>query len=110
MTTNREQFLISHGKSSDTHLSLPEIAKIAKMPLGALEEVFSRGLGAAKTNPSSVRLVGSFKKDPNIKKYGVKMRLSPEQWAYGRVYAFVNKAPSVYYGADDDIRRKYNLK
>ena len=110
MTTNREQFLISHGKSLDTHLSLDEIAKISRMPRRALEEVFSRGLGAAKTNLASVRLVGSFRKDPNIKKYGASMRLSPQHWAYGRLFAFVNKAPSVYYRADNDIRVKYGLK
>ena len=37
--------------------------------------VFKRGVGAYRTNPQSVR--------PNVK--------SPEQWAYSRVYASVDK-------------------
>jgi len=39
-----------------------------------LEQVYDRGVGAYRTNPSSVR--------PNVK--------SPEQWAYGRVRAFLS--------------------
>jgi hypothetical protein len=63
------------------------------MPIKALQEVYNKGIGAYKTNPSSVR--------PQVK--------SKEQWAFARVYAFVMKTKKVYYGADDDIREKYKL-
>ena len=55
-----------------------EISKLnlswnGKVTLKKLEVVFERGIGAYKTNPSSVR--------PNVK--------SPEQWAYARVNSFL---------------------
>jgi hypothetical protein len=70
-------------------------ADAANVPYHALLAVYRRGIGAFKTQPAS----------PAAK--GVK---SKEQWAYGRVAAFLEKRPSVYYGADDDVRRRYGLK
>jgi len=110
MQTNREQFLRKMSIPPTESLSLQEIGRLAKIPKEALEEVEKRGYGAYRTNLASVRLVGSFRKDPDTRRFGVKMRLSPQQWAMGRVYAFVNKSPSVYYGADNDIRIRYGLK
>lgn len=82
------------------------MSKLSGMPLNALRRVFERGIGAAKTNPVSVRMKGTFKK-------GViappSQKLSPEQWAYGRVYAFLMKTPTVFYGADKDVAVMYNL-
>jgi len=91
---NSVAFKKKHGIPKDQGLSLTEIAKLSKMPKPALQEVFNKGVGAYKTNPSSVR--------PQVK--------SAEQWAYGRVYSFVMKSKTVYYGADNSIRLKYNLK
>jgi hypothetical protein len=91
---NSVAFKKKHGIPKDQGLSLSEIAKLSKMPKPALQEVFNKGVGAYKTNPSSVR--------KNVS--------SPEQWAYGRVYSFVMKSKTVYYGADNSIRLKYNLK
>lgn len=110
MATNREQFFKKHNIPSTESLSLEDISKVGKMPIKALKEVYSRGLGAAKTNPESIRLQKDFSKNPNIKKFPRSARLSAPQWAMGRTYAFSNKSNKVYYGADDDIRRKYNLK
>lgn len=109
MSTNREQVLRKLGLPKDTQLGLLDIASLTKTPYKALREVFDRGVGAWKTNPSSVRVQGSFKKDPNLKKYPRAKRLGPEQWAYARVYAFVNKTAKVFYGADRDIAVKYGL-
>jgi hypothetical protein len=110
MVTNREQFLKQHGLPLTESLSLLEISKLSGIPKKALEEVEQRGYGAYRNNIASVRIVGTFKKNPDVKKYGASMRLTPYQWAYGRIYAFVNKSPRVYYGADNDIRLKYGLK
>lgn len=73
--THKMQFNKRHGFDKDKPHSLSELAKISKIKLSILKEVFNRGVGAYKTNPASVR--------PFIK--------SPEQWAQARVYAFINK-------------------
>jgi hypothetical protein len=104
--TNREEFLKKHDLPKDTHLSLQEIAKLSGMPLSALKMVYNKGLGAYHTNPVSVRLKGSFMKNvPAPLQY----KLSPEQWAMARVYAFVNKSKKVFYEADKHIAEMYNL-
>ena len=88
-----------------TEDTLKEKAKESKLPFGALLEVFKRGIGAWKTNPQSVRLK-SGKKNYSASRAG---KMSKEQWAFARTNAFINKKPTVYTGADDDIRRKYGL-
>ena len=75
------------------------------MPLKALREVYDRGIGAWKTNPASVRLE-SGKKNYSTSRRG---KMGKEQWAMARVNAFIEKRPTVYFGADDYIRRKYHL-
>ncbi len=75
------------------------------IPLKALEEVYDRGIGAWKTNPQSVRLQ-SGEKNYSASRAG---KMGKEQWALARVNAFIAKKPTVYYGADDYIRRKYHL-
>ena len=104
--TNRNAFLRRHGLSKDTSLSLPEIASYAGMPVGALRKVYDKGLGAYHTNPESVRVRGTFKKDPSVP---LSRKLSPQQWAMARVYAFVMKTPKVFYGADKHIAEDYKL-
>lgn len=106
MATNRERFLKKHDLPADTSLSLLEISKLAKMPLNALRKVEDRGYGAYNSNPQSVRMKGTFKKGVNAP---MSMKLSPQAWAYGRVYAFVMKTPKVFYKADRDIAEMYNL-
>lgn len=91
--TNREDFLKKHKLEKDTHLSLMEISKLSGMPLTALRLVYNKGVGAYHTNPESVR----------------SQVHSPEQWAMGRVYAFVMKTKSVFYGADRHIAEMYHL-
>ena len=76
------------------------------MPYRALLEVYKKGIGAWKTNPESVRLQ-SGEKNYKASRAG---KMSKEQWAMARVNAFLEKRPSVYYGADDHIREKYRLK
>lgn len=76
--THKQNFNLRHGFDKNEPHSLEEIAKISKMKKSVLLEVYSRGIGAFKTNPSSVR--------PQVK--------SKEQWAFARVLAFVNKIES----------------
>jgi hypothetical protein len=106
MITNREKFLKKHDLSPDSHLSLMEISKLSGMPFSALKMVYNKGVGAYHTNPESVRVKGTFKKDPNVP---LSRKLSKEQWGMGRVYAFVMKTKPVFYGADRHIAEMYNL-
>ena len=80
-------------------------AEKSGMPLGALKEVYDRGIGAWKTNPASVRSTSGVK--TGVATHIGKM--PKEQWALARVKAFINKKKTVFYGADDYIRRKYHL-
>jgi len=81
-------------------------AEASNVPYRALLEVYKRGIGAWKTNPESVRL-RSGEKNYSSSRAG---KMGKEQWALARCNAFLAKKPSVYYGADDDIRQKYGLK
>ena len=76
------------------------------VPYQALADVYRRGIGAYKTNPLSVRMKGTFQKGVNAP---MSMKLSKEQWAMARVNAFLAKRPTVYTGADNDIRLKYRI-
>ena len=106
MLTNRERFLKKHNLPTDTSLSLMEISKLSGMPFSAIKMVYNKGLGAYHTNPESVRVQGTFKKDPNVP---LSKKLSPNQWGYARVFAFVMKTPKVFYGADKHIAEMYDL-
>jgi hypothetical protein len=88
----------------DKPYSLPELAKISGYPVSILQEVYDRGIGAYKTNPTSVRMLGSFKKGVNAP---MSMKLSKENWAFARVYSFIDNNPK----HDVDLRlksKKYN--
>lgn len=75
MSTHKQQYNKRHGQDKDKSNSLEDISKMSKVPMSVLNESFSRGKGAFKTNRKSVR--------PGI--------TSPEQWAYGRIYSLVNQ-------------------
>lgn len=84
---------------------LKEKAREHDVPFNALLEVYKRGIGAWKTNPESVRLK-SGKKNYKASRAG---KMGKEQWSMARVNAFIEQRPTVFYGADDYIRRKYKL-
>jgi hypothetical protein len=106
MVVNSRAFKEEHGVPADESLSLSEIARLAKMPRAALQEVYNRGIGAWKSNPESVRLKGSFTKDASAPRSA---KLGKEQWAMARVYSFVRKRKTTFYGADRYIAEKYGL-
>ncbi len=94
--TYRQQFLKRH-ELEDRPYSLEELSEISNVPLSTLREVFSRGVGAYKTQPNSVRLKGSFVKNVDAP---MSAKLSKEQWAMARVYSFLNGNPK----HDNDLR------
>tara|TARA_R110000868_G_scaffold390230_1_gene659797 strand:+ start:5484 stop:5768 length:285 start_codon:yes stop_codon:yes gene_type:complete len=94
MVINSVAFKNKHNIPLSEGLSLKEISKLSKMPLKALQEVYNKGIGAYKTNPSSVR--------PQVK--------SKEMWAMARVYSFVMRRTTTFGGVDKHIAEKYNIK
>jgi len=91
---NSNAFKRKHNIPISESLSLSKIASLSGMPLGALKEVYDKGMGAYHTNPSSVK--------PMVN--------SPQMWAMGRVYSFVMRRKTTFGGADKSIATKYNLE
>jgi len=77
--------------------SVASLSKASGVPLPILQEVYNRGIGAYKTNPTSVRLKGSYVKNVNAP---LTAKLSKEQWAMARVYSFLDGNPK----HDNDLR------
>lgn len=75
----------------DTSHSLKDLSVLSAIPLRILKQVEKRGAGAYETNPESVRLKGSFRKDPKVK--DMSKKLSKERWAMARVYGFIMENP-----------------
>ena len=86
--TNKTEYNSRHKFAKDRSHSKADIAKINKIPLKTIKEVYNRGVGAHGTNPASVRVKGTFKKDA---KKPLGQKLSKEQWGMARVYSFANK-------------------
>jgi len=89
--TFKEKYNKRYGQALDSSNSKAKIARQSGISINIINQVYDRGIGAYKNNLASVRLKGSFKKNPDLRK-GASMRLSKEQWALARVYAFVGKA------------------
>ena len=83
---HRKRFF-KRNNLQEKHYSLRELSKISAVPLPILQEVYNRGIGAYKTNPTSVRLKGSYVKGVDAPR---SKKLSKEQWAFARVYSFLD--------------------
>ena len=103
--THRLNVLKKFGLSPTTSLSLSELSALSKIPKAGLQSVYNRGIGAYKSNPESVRVKGTFKKDPTVP---LSMKLSKEQWAMARVYSFIDRG-TTFHTTDSDIASKYGL-
>jgi hypothetical protein len=71
--TYKHQFNQKFGFKKDQSHTLPEIARLTGFKLAGLKTIYSKGLGAFRTSPESVR--------PNV--------LSAPHWAQSRVYSAV---------------------
>lgn len=71
--TYKNKFNKRYKQPKDKSNSLADIARLSGIKRSALQKIYNKGIGAYKTNPSSVR--------PNVK--------SKEQWAMARVYSAV---------------------
>jgi hypothetical protein len=102
MLTHRQRVLKRFGLTDSDHPSIVELSRMSGYPVATLQQVYNRGIGAWKTNPESVRVKGTFIKNPSLKEYPRKMRLGKEQWAMARIYSFLDKGRT-YYTADSDL-------
>ena len=102
MTSRKSKFTTEFNKRYDNKIksrSIQNLAKYFKIKKSILQEVFNRGVGAYKTNPSSVR----------------KGVTSAEQWARPRLYKLilniVDKKIPKGRGQDADLVKKaLNIK
>ncbi len=85
--THKSEFLKRHNLPADTTLGVEKIAKLSGISLKTLREVYKRGIGAYRTNYTSVREKGTGKKGTNAPP---SKKLSPQAWAISRVYSYVN--------------------
>lgn len=96
MMTHRQRVLRKF-QLPDRSYSLEKLSQVSKIPINILQEVYNRGIGAYTTNPTSVRMKGSYVKGVNAP---MSMKLSKEQWAMARVYSFLDNNPK----HDNDFR------
>jgi len=71
--SHKERFNKKYNQPKDKSNSLADIARLTGIKRSAIQKIYNKGIGAYKTNPSSVR--------PQVK--------SKEQWAMARVYSAV---------------------
>tara|TARA_R110001592_G_scaffold44862_1_gene143890 strand:+ start:888 stop:1175 length:288 start_codon:yes stop_codon:yes gene_type:complete len=75
--------------------SLKDISKTTGYKLSGLKIIFSKGQGAFKSNPSSVR--------PHIKALG---KGGADAWGYSRVYASINPKSKAYKIDKSHLKKK----
>ena len=78
--TYKQQFNKKYGQKLNQSNTLNDIARLTGYRKSGLQIIYNKGVGAYKTNPTSVR--------PQVK--------SAEQWAMARVYAAVNPKSKAY--------------
>ncbi len=102
MTTNKEKYNIKYRFPKGTSHSIKDISNKTGIPLRILNQVMSRGRGAHKSNPQSVRSTSGKK----IGGSSLKGKMSATQWGQARIYSFVMKGKGTYGKADSDLADK----
>jgi len=90
MSTFKSKYNNKYGFPKNESHSVEDISKKTGIKKSILQDVYDRGIGAWKSNPTSVRSKSGAKKDSG---YPLSKRMTKERWAYGRVYGFVMKNP-----------------
>lgn len=105
MSTFKSKYNNKYGFPKNESHSVEDISKTTGIKKSILQDVYDRGVGAWKSNPTSVRSKSGDKKDSG---FPLSKRMTKERWAYGRVYGFVMKNPKqVGEGKpDDDLFKK----
>jgi hypothetical protein len=100
--SNKQRYNKRYGFAPSSSHSLNDISKTTKISKSILQQVYNRGTGAWKNNPSSVRNIRGVKGGPGKK-------MSKEQWSYARVYSFV-MGGTTRRTADKDLWEKHKSK
>lgn len=90
MSTFKSKYNNKYGFPKNESHSVQDISKTTGIKKSILQDVYDRGVGAWKSNPTSVRSKSGDKKDSG---FPLSKRMTKERWAYGRVYGFVMKNP-----------------
>ena len=90
MSTFKSKYNNKYGFPKNESHSVQDISKTSGIKKSILQDVYDRGIGAWKSNPTSVRSKSGIKKDSG---FPLSQRMTKERWAYGRVYGFVMKNP-----------------
>jgi len=90
MSTFKSKYNNKYGFPKNESHSVEDISKTTGIKKSILQDVYDRGVGAWKSNPTSVRSKSGDKKDSG---FPLSKRMTKERWAYGRVYGFVMKNP-----------------
>jgi hypothetical protein len=90
MSTFKSKYNNKYGFPKNESHSVQDISKTTGIKESILQDVYDRGIGAWKSNPTSVRSKSGDKKDSG---FPLSKRMTKERWAYGRVYGFVMKNP-----------------
>ncbi len=101
--TNKENFNVKYKQKKSQANSKKDMSRLTGIPMKILDEVYDRGVGARKTNPSSVRSATTGKK---VGGKSLKGKMSAEQWAFSRLYSFLMKQPGTWGKADKDLADK----
>ena len=107
MPTNKERFNKKYGFPKDAGHSKAEISRLTGVPMSILNQVYSRGMGARRSNPQSVRSATTGKK---VGGASLKGKMSAAQWGQARIYSFVMKSPGTWSKADKDLAEKVKAK
>ena len=100
VVSNKDKFNVRYKFKKGTSHSRAEIAKLSGIPVRILTEVFKRGVGARRSNPSSVRSATTGKK---VGGKTLRGKMSASQWGTARIYSFVMKQPGTWGRADKDL-------
>lgn len=99
--TNRDKFIKKYNLDKNGAYGVADVSRITGIKKSILQEVYNRGIGAYKSNPSSVRLMDGTKNfSPSFAG-----KMSKEQWAGGRLFSFVMKG-TTFKTTDSDLAEK----
>lgn len=80
--TYKQKYNKRYGYPKDKSHSKSDISKKTGISMSILDKIYDRGLAAHKNQPGSVRNVKGVKGGPGKK-------MSPQAWAYGRIYSVI---------------------
>lgn len=103
MVTYKEKYNAKYKYPKGTGHSKEDISKKTGIPVGILDQIFDRAIGARKNNPSSVRRASDGKK---VGGQSLKGKMSANAWGYSRIYSFIMKGPGTWGKADADLARE----